>query len=126
MEHLRSLWLKFMFSNTPQQRVSRSEALWSDHHPDSFKGLSVIGGIILCGYVTPRPPEDPVPDPLVLPHIVSPVEVCSHAGIEPPSGAVVGPAVPGRVAVVVSVRGGEGPVVVVVTFAEAQSITCCT
>lgn len=72
----------------------------------------------------PRPPENPIPDSRVLPHVVSPVEVCSHARVKPPAGAVIGPAVPGRVAVIVPVRGGERPVVVVVTFAEAESITC--
>lgn len=105
---------------------SRCKALWLNHHLDSFERLSVVGGVILCGYVVPRPPENPIPDPFVLPHIVSPVEVCSHAGIKPPAGAVVGPAVPGWIAVVVPVRGGERPVVVIVTSAEAQSITCST
>ncbi|CAG5958167.1 unnamed protein product [Menidia menidia] len=53
----------------------------------------------------------------------TPLYVPTHAGVEPPAGAVVGPAVPGRIAVVVSVRGGERPVVVVVGFAEAQSVS---
>lgn len=100
------------------------KALWSDHHPDSFKRLPVIGGVILCRYVMPRPPENPVPHSFVPPHMVSPVEVCSHACIKPPAGAVVGPAVPGWIAVVVPVRGGERPVVVIISFAEAESITC--
>lgn len=102
------------------------KALWSDHHCDSFKRLSVIGGVILIRYVVPRPPENPIPDSPVTPHIVSAVEVCSHAGIKPPAGAVVGATVPGWIAVVVPIRRGERPVVVIITSAKAESITCST
>lgn len=70
----------------------------------------------------PRPPENPIPDSLIFAYVVPAVEICRHAGIEPPAGAVVGPAVPGRIAVVVPVRGGEQPVVVIVAAAEAQGI----
>lgn len=113
-----------LFSNMPWQRDSSwCKAFWSDHHPDSFEGPSVIGGVILCRYVMPRPPENPIPDSRILPHVVPPVEVCSHAGVKPPPGAVVGPAVPGWIAVIVPVRGGERLVVVIVAFAEAKSIT---
>lgn len=70
----------------------------------------------------PRAPENPVPHTCVLPQVVSPVEVRGHAGVEPPSGAVVGAAVPGWISVVVPVRGGERPVVVIVRLAEAESV----
>lgn len=106
--------------------LTHTKPLWSDHHPDRFERLSLIGWVVLCRYVVPCAPENPIPNSSVLPRIISAVEVCSHAGIEPPTGAVVGPAVPGGVPVVVPVRGGERPVVVVVGLAEAQSITCCT
>lgn len=119
--------VKFIVPQVPaESRSSWCKALWSDHHPDGFKSLSVICGVILCRYVMPRPPENPIPDSLVPSHIVSSVEVCSHAGIKPPAGAVVGPAVPGWIPVVVPVRGGKRPVVVIIAFAEAQSITCGT
>lgn len=74
----------------------------------------------------PRPPENPIPDPFILPNIVSAVQVSGHAGVKPPARAVVGPAVPRRIAVMVPVRGGKRPVVVIITLAEAQSITCST
>lgn len=74
----------------------------------------------------PSPPKYPIPDSLVLLPVVSPVEVCRHARVEPPTGAVIRAAVPGRIAVMVPVRGGERPVVVIIHFAEAESITSGT
>lgn len=102
----------------------RTIVLGPYHHFDSFKSLPVVGGVVLGRHVVPRSPEDPVPDSLVSLVIVLPVEVGRHAGVKPPAGAVVGPAVPGGVAVVVPVRRGERPVAVIVLFAEAESITC--
>lgn len=63
------------------------------HHLDSFKGLPVVGRVVLCGHVVPRSPEDAVPDSLVPLVVVFPIQVGGHAGVEPPAGAVVGAAV---------------------------------
>lgn len=70
----------------------------------------------------PRPPVDAVGHPAVAPAVETPVGVSRQAGVEPPAGAVVLAAVAGGVAVVVSVRRAEGPPVVIVAFAVAQSV----
>ena len=94
----------------------------SDHHCNRFKRHSVISQIILWRNVVPCPPKDTISDPFVLSYIVSAVEVGCHAGIKPPPWAVVRPAVPRQVPVVVPVRGGERPVVVVVVLVEPQGV----
>lgn len=86
--------------------------------------MPVISGVILSGYVGPCAPENPITQSFIRSRIISPVEVCSHTGIKPPAGAIVGSTIPGGVAVVILIRGGEGLIVVVVHSAEEQSITC--
>lgn len=53
----------------------RSVILGPYHHFDSFEGLPVVGGVVLCRHVVPCSPEDPVPDSLVPFVVVLPVEV---------------------------------------------------
>lgn len=92
------------------------------HHLDSFEGLPVVGGVVLCRHVVPRSPEDPVPDPLVPFVVVLSVQIGGHAGVEPPARAVVGTAVPGGVHVVVAVGRGEELLVVVEVLVKVEGI----
>lgn len=101
----------------------RSIVLGPYHHLDSFEGLPVVGWVVLCRHVVPCSPEDPIPDPLVPLVVVLPIQVGRHAGIEPPTGAVVGTAVSGGVHVVVAVGRGEKLLVVVEVLVEADGVT---
>lgn len=103
--------------------VLGSVVLGPRHHLDRFKGLPVVGGVVLCGHVVPRSPEDAVPDALVPLVVVLAVEVGRHAGVEPPAGAVVGAAVPGGVHVVVAVGRGEELLVMVEVLVEADGVS---
>lgn len=103
--------------------VLGSVVLGPRHHLDRFEGLPVVGGVVLCGHVVPRSPEDAVPDALVPLVVVLAVEVGRHAGVEPPAGAVVGAAVPGGVHVVVAVGRGEELLVMVEVLVEADGVS---
>lgn len=112
----------FFFYLTAASLILGSIVLGPYHHLDSFEGLPVVGGVVLCRHVVPRSPKDPVPDPLVPFVVVLPVEVGGHAGVEPPAGAVVGAAVSRRVHVVVAVGRGEELLVVVEVLVEVEGI----
>lgn len=100
----------------------RSIVFGSYHHLDRFKGLPVVGWVVLCRHVVPRSPEDPIPDTLIALVVVLPIEVGRHASVEPPARAVVGAAVSRGVHVVVAVRRGEELLVVVEVLVEAHGI----
>jgi len=103
----------------------RSVVFGPYHHLDSFKGLPVVGRIVLCRHVVPRSPENPVPDSLVPLVVVLPVEVGGHAGVEPPAGAVVSAAVSRGVHVIVAVGCRKEFLVVVEVLVETDGIPSC-
>lgn len=71
----------------------------------------------------PRSPEDPVSDSFVPLVVVLPVEIGGHAGIEPPTGAVVGAAVSRGVHVIVAIRRSEELLVVVKVLVETDGVS---
>lgn len=115
----------FFFPSHHHRRPSplRGVVLGPYHHLDRFKGLPVVGGVVLCRHVVPRSPEDAVPDALVPLVVVLAVKVGRHAGVKPPAGAVVGSAVSRGVHVIVAVGGGEELLVVVEVLVEADGIS---